>query len=136
MGCLRMQQGMSEPLPRLVIQDNDLFIKLLRECQRFLIENPKAARTIARALVAEGKQFAQTEEGQRWKAIANESELVKSGRLIWQAYGLDTMVNEEPALTPSEWLDLIMEILNHVDLEAILSTLMIEEVWHGTLNNP
>lgn len=133
---LRKWPGMSEPLPRLVIKDNDLFIKLLRECQRFLIENPKAARTIARALVAEGRQFEQTDEGQRWKAIANESELVKRGRLIWQAYGLDTMVNEDPALTPSEWLDLIMDILDHVDLEAILSTLMLEEVWHGTLNNP
>jgi hypothetical protein len=126
----------SQAIPRLVIKDNDLFIKLLRDCQRFLIENPKAARTIARALVAEGRQFAQTSEGQRWKAVAAESELVKHGRIIWQAYGLDAMANEEPALTPSEWLDLIMDILNHVDLEAILSTLMLEEVWHGTLNNP
>ena len=125
----------AQAIPRLVIKDNDLFIKLLHDCQRFLIENPKAARTIARALVAEGRQFAQTDEGQRWKAIATGSELVKRGRIVWQAYGLDTMASEEPALTPSEWLDLVMDILTHADLEAILSTLMVEELWHGTLNN-
>lgn len=126
----------SDALPRLVLHEDDIMIPALRFVQRLLIQNPDAARAIVQAIVAEGHRFAETADGQRWKGDLSRSELVRRGRLIWQACGLDSLLDTEPALVPSDWLELIVNGLSNADLEAVLSLLMLEGAWHGTISTP
>jgi hypothetical protein len=122
-----------EDAPRLVIRDNAPLLALLRAGQDLLWRDPAAARSIIQALVSEGRRFAQTPEGRHWKAELSTSELVEKGRLIWQAFGMDSFAEGAPSMAPSEWLDLITEALRSADLEATLSTLMVEEAVSGRI---
>jgi hypothetical protein len=118
-------------LPRLVIQDQEPLLGLLRAGQDLLWRNPTAARTLIQALVAEGRRFAQTPEGEHLKSTLASSDLVERGRMIWQAFGLDAFIGEDPSTTPSDWLELVLETFQNSDLESTLSTLMVEEAARG-----
>jgi hypothetical protein len=107
-------------LPRLVLRDDDVLARRLREGQRLLQSSPELACAIAQACVAEGRRFARTPEGARWKDTLSRSELMQRGRLIWQAYGLDALANGEPEL---DWLGLLVAQFASADLEALLAAL-------------
>lgn len=109
---------------RIVLRDEDTLLWLLRQGRRLLVEHPEAARALVRAFVAEGRRYAQTPEGRARKAALARSDLVRQGRLIWHACGLDDLVYGEPALLPSEWLAVIAEALRGADLEQVLTELM------------
>jgi hypothetical protein len=131
-----VKSKVSDALPRLVLHEDDILIPALRFIQRLLIQNPKATRAIVQAVVAEGHRFAETFDGQCWKGNLARSELVRRGRLIWQAYGLDALLDTEPALVPSDWLELIVNGLSNANLEEVLSLFMLEGAWHGTISTP
>lgn len=103
----------TQHLPRLVLRDDDSPERRLHHGLRLLASNPELVRAIAQACVAEGHRFAQTPEGARWKETLSRSEWVRRGRLIWQAYGLDALLEGEPEPASSEGLD-------SADLGAIL----------------
>lgn len=130
------QREEPDPLPRLILYDDNTLLRLLHFFQRLLVRNPEAARAIIQAIVAEGRRFAETSNGQRWKKSLHKSALVQRGRLIWQAYGLDSLLESEPVLVPSDWLDYLIDGMQKADLEIVLSQLMMEGAWYGTLNNP
>lgn len=123
-------------LPRLILRDDDnhTLILLLRFIQRLLVQNPAAVRAVVQAIVAEGKRFAKTTEGQHWKETLTRSELVQRGRFIWQAYGLDSALDTAPVLVPSDWLELLIHDMEIADLETVLSLLMKEGARHGTIS--
>jgi len=125
-------------LPRLILRDEDnhTLILLLRFIQRMLVQNPAAVRAIVQAIVAEGKRFAKTTEGQRWKETLTRSELMQRGRLIWQAYGLDSPLDTGPVLVPSDWLELLIHDMEIAGLETVLSLLMKEGARYGTISTP
>jgi hypothetical protein len=123
-------------LPRLVLQKNDLPLdKIFLDAQHLLIENPQAARGIIQAFIAEGRRFAQTEEGQLWQEILSHSELVKRGQMIWDAFGLDALVETKSNFMPQAWLDMLAAAVSSPDLETILSTLIIEELKNGNVGS-
>lgn len=101
-------------------------MRLLRQGQDLLKRHPETARLILQSLVVEGRRFAQTAEGQKWKSALARSEFVRRGRLIWQAYGLDELVGARPGPALSDWLELVASALADADLETILSVLMKE----------
>lgn len=107
--------------------EDDLLLRLLPQGQSLLKQHPHTARLIAQSLVAEGRRFAQTPAGERWRAALARSELVRQGRLIWQVYGLDELIDAKPGPVPSDWLELIAEALANADLEDLLSALMKKE---------
>ncbi|MCZ7545136.1 MAG: hypothetical protein M5R40_17140 [Anaerolineae bacterium] len=114
--------------PRLVLQEaSSALAAWFLRVQHLLTQHPRAARALARALVAEGRRFAETPEGQQWKEILTESEWVRRGRLIWEAYHLDAMLEDEETLIPSAWLDMVASAVATPELETILSTLILEE---------
>ena len=119
-------------LPRLSLQDNDLLLRLLRDGQHLLLYNPRTAQSILQALVAEGRHFAQTPDGRLWQQKIAESDIIKKGRLIWQAFGLDNLLKDEPDIIPSEWLEHISKALDNTDLETMLSQLIREISHNGT----
>ena len=115
-------------LPRLVLQQEDSRppAQIFLDAQHLLIENPQAARAIIQAFIAEGRRFAQTEDGQAWQDILGRSELVKRGQMIWDAFSLDALVETDSNFMPQAWLDMLSAAVSSPDLETILSTLIIE----------
>ena len=124
-------------LPRLVLQQEDSRppAQIFLDAQHLLIENPQAARAIIQAFIAEGRRFAQTEDGQAWQDILGRSELVKRGQLIWDAFSLDALVETDSNFMPQAWLDMLSAAVSSPDLETILSTLIIEEMKNGNVGS-
>ena len=119
-----MTDRASDALPRLILQDYDNLISVLRFIQRLLDQNPRAVGAIVQAVVAEGYRFAESPDGQRWKALLTQSELMQRGRLIWDSYGFGSLMDTTPARVPSDWLDLIASELMNADLETVLTQLI------------
>lgn len=46
-------------------------------------------RGLVGALIAEGRRFAGTPAGRRWRRVLAEATLVNEGRLVWSAAGVD-----------------------------------------------
>lgn len=131
-------------LPRLVLEDTPAFEpepviadevleRLLLEMQNLIARYPYVARTLAAAFVAEGHRFASTPEGREWYELLSQSELIRRGQLIWEAYGLDNLVESEPEHLPGIWLDTFAAGAAHSDLESILSMLLVQGVRDGSL---
>ena len=114
----------SDALPRLILQDNDNLISVLRFIQRLFVRNPQAVGAIVQAVVAEGYRFAESSDGQRWKRLLTNSELMQRGRLIWDSYGFGSLISATPARVPSDWLELIANGLMSADLETVLTLLI------------
>ncbi len=114
-------------LPRLALRESDLLPRLLRQGQELLLRHPRAAMKLASALVAEGKRFAQTDEGRLWQEQLAANVLIKKGHLVWQAYGLDALLADEPGPLPSDWLDLLLDAIGEADIEQVLARLMVQE---------
>jgi len=140
--------GSAHNLPRLVFEeppenttspepevDDDALARLLLEMQRLIARYPYVARSLAAAFVAEGQRFAQTPEGQAWHDILSQSDLIRRGQLIWEAYALDNLLETEPERLPSIWMDTFASAAAHTDLESILSMLLVQEVRNGTLRS-
>ena len=124
-------------LPRLTLQEEEPQLsQLFLDVQHILIKNPQAARTILQAFIAEGRRFAETEEGQVWQDVLSRSELAKRSRLLWDAYSLDALVDVETdtKLLPQTWLDVLTAAVSSPDLETILSTLVVEGMQNGNVS--
>lgn len=129
-----MDTTLKEQLPRLVIpEENETLSGLLLEGQHILLRYPQAARALIQAFVNEGRQFAATPEGQAWQARLAQSDLVRRGRFIWDAYSLDALLDDASDSLPSAWLDVILAAVANPDLETILANLVVEEVRNGNL---
>ena len=127
-----MSQTNSNGVPRLILKDkNETLTNLLLEGQHLLVRHPQASRALVQAFIAEGRRFAETEEGQEWQAALAKSDLIRRGRHIWDAYNLDALLENESSRLPSVWLDIITAAVSNPDLETILSTLVVEEVRNG-----
>ncbi len=124
-----------QPLPTLtLLEDDEQLSEFLLGTQRFLMKHPHAAREVIAGLLEEGRRYAQTSEGQRWMEALSNTELVKRSLLIWEAYGLDMLLETGPSVTPSTWLDMIVAVISNPDLESILSMFMLEEMRSGKVS--
>jgi hypothetical protein len=132
-----MRPDQAQDLPRLVLRSSDQLEQLLRRAERLVARDPAVARSLIGALVAEGRRFAATPEGRRWQATLARSQLVRQGRIIWQAAGLNRLTGtvDHRNLVPSDWLRLAADTLATADLEAVLSRRMLEEVDDGAGTN-
>lgn len=116
-------------------QAKDELSDFLLASQRLLMKHPQASRELINALLEEGHQYAQTAEGKTWMEALAKTELVKRALLVWEAYGLDLLLDARPTVTPSAWLDMILAAISNPDLESILSMLIVEDMRNGNLNN-
>jgi hypothetical protein len=83
-------------------------------------------RVLLRAVIREGKRFARTPEGARWKEFLASSRLVRNGWLVWNVSGLDFLLrsDDDSELTPSELWQQITTRLTALDVEPLLTRLM------------
>lgn len=102
----------------------------LREYLRAIRQVDEAWRgelpVLLRAIIREGRRFAGTPEGARWKAFLADSPLVRNGWLVWSVSGLDFLVRseDESELTPSDLWQQITTRLAGLDVEPFLEMLM------------
>ena len=116
--------GGSEPAPRVVVRDpEDDLSTLLREAQLLVIEHPVAAQALFRAFVAEGRAFAETAEGRRWRDELAGSELIRRGRVVWEAGTLNLLEEDAETVLPSKLLDAVVHTAGVEALEPLLSRL-------------
>lgn len=122
-------------LPHLTLrEENEQLSDFLLASQRFLMKHPQASREVIAGLLEEGRQFARTPEGKAWMEALTHSELVKRSLMIWEAYGLDLLLQTQPSVTPSTWLEMIVAAMANPDLESILSMLIVEEMRNGNIS--
>ncbi len=94
--------------------------RLLIELRRLVLRHPIAAQAAYRALIAEGRRFAETADGQRWKQRLAGSALVQRGQLVWEVGTSNALGGDEPAVLPSQLIDAFCRAVAREDLEATL----------------
>lgn len=88
-----------------------------------LVEHPLAARSLVAALAAEGRAHARTEEGAALRARLLRSRFVRRGALLWSSLTMGLIDDKEPALLPSAYLDVLVQLGERADLEQVLGDL-------------
>ncbi len=122
---------MSEPgpegAPHFVLDEpDDRLEALLRRAQLGLIQHPVASQAIIRALVAEGRRFAQTDEGDTLRRQLAGSELVQRGRAVWEGLTLNMFTPDDRTALPSVLVDAVLGAATRDDLERVLAGLFSE----------
>jgi hypothetical protein len=113
-------------LPEVQLGDEaDAIVDLLREVQRSVMAHPEASRAIFSALVKEGRLFAQTSEGQRWRDQIERSALLERALLVWQSATL-WMLEEQDGATPSALVDAVASAAASPDRDVLLDRLFRE----------
>jgi hypothetical protein len=125
-----MAENFSQSVPPV---ENEELSDFLLACQRYLMKHPQVSRELIASLVEEGRRYAQTDEGSAWMVALADTELVKRTLFIWEAYGLDLLLEARPVVTPSTWLNMILAAVSNPDLENILSLLIVEEMRGGNV---
>ncbi|MEZ4468365.1 MAG: hypothetical protein R3F43_29010 [bacterium] len=100
----------------------DATLRRLHEARSLLVKYPVAAQAAFAALVAEGRRFAETPEGQRWQATLADSDLVRRGRALFQGITLDVL-GEHAGPLPSGFLEAFIEATRRGDAEGVLQRL-------------
>jgi hypothetical protein len=101
-------------------EPEDDLARVLVRAQLTLIKHPVAARAAFRAVVAEGRRFGETEEGQRWKKRLAGSDLIRRGRSVFELATLG-MVNEQPQILPTQFVDMLSYAAGLANLEPALA---------------
>jgi hypothetical protein len=76
-----------------------------------------------RALAAEGRAFAQTEEGRRWKERLREAPLVQRLQTIWEGVSDQAFTADGPEVVPTVLLERLVQVAKRDQLEALISQL-------------
>lgn len=116
-----MTQRPRARVPKVVLRDGDHeLLHVLREAQLLVVKYPTAAQAAFRAFAAEGRRFATTPEGRRWKARLAGSELVRRGHMLWSGSALDMLEEGDDRILPSGFLDAVLAAVTRPDLPELL----------------
>jgi|GEM_PF-863084 len=107
--------------------DDEQLLDRMRQAQRILLKYPIAAQAAVAALVAEGRRFAETTEGQRWKLALADSPLVRRGRAVWEATALRSFTASDASgpgrALPGGFVEAFLRASTRADLEPLLARL-------------
>ncbi len=107
-------------LALLAAEPTDDLSALLAELRWLVLKHPVAARAAFRALLAEGRRFAETEDGARWKHRLHGSELVRRGQAIWEI-GTMNLLDDEGTVLPTQLIDAFCYATTRRNLEPELA---------------
>lgn len=96
--------GAAEPDPA-TAGGNSKLLEIMMSVHRMLLEHPVAAKSGFRALVAEGRAYAETPEGRELRRRLEGSEEVSNYSTLWRTLTLGTLEDGEPASLPSTYLE-------------------------------
>ena len=106
--------------------DSDAIVDLLRDVQRSVMAHPEASRAMFSALVREGRMFAQTSEGRRWREQVQRLALLERALLVWQSATLWMLEEQDGAATPSALIDAFAAAAASPDRDVLLDRLFRE----------
>lgn len=110
--------------PRLVFGDDpDDLTALLGQLQSIVVRYPIAAQAAFRALVAEGRAFAETTEGRELARSLADSQLVRRGRIAWDVVTARAFDDDPEVIVPTVFLDALARTAAVDGLEPLLSRL-------------
>jgi hypothetical protein len=89
---------------------------------------PIAAQAAFAALAAEGRRFAQTDEGAAWKERLASSKLVAELRVIWDSLGMTAFVEKPTEALPTFFVDGLVNAASSDDVESLLSQVLKERM--------
>ncbi len=113
-----------EDIPTLVIEDSpDQVTGLLLEVRRAMWRHPGAAQTLFRALVAEGRRFAATEEGAAVAERLAASETIDSVRVVWDLVTSRALEDDPRAILPSVVVEAFVKSATDRTLEDLIAML-------------
>ena len=92
--------------------DDDPLQRALAALVRVLVHHPVAAQAAFTALIAEGRRFGRTPEGQSWKTALAGSELVRRGRARWESSALNFLVDDVVRVIPAAIFDALVRALS------------------------
>lgn len=113
------QDGDESPCLTLT-DETDSLARVLRAATRLLLEHPAVMQATFAALVAEGRAFARSPEGERWERALAGSELVRHGRAIWESSALNLLEDSPGAVLPSAVIDAFVHAASSPDLQEKL----------------
>jgi hypothetical protein len=117
----------AETLPRLAIDPvPDPLIDILRAASRLVLTHPVAAQAAFSAVVAEGRRFAQTAAGRRWKEVLAASPLIQRGSALWEGSVLSLLEDDPATILPSAILDAVVLATQRNDLLSVLQRLALD----------
>jgi hypothetical protein len=114
----------AEDLPEIAPPDDEAdLIAVLREMQYVLLSHPVASQAAFGALVAEGRRFGRSREGESWKRRLEGSDLLRRARVVWEVASMKMLEENPSAVLPSAWIEAIAAVATRDQLEQFLSQL-------------
>ncbi len=98
-------------------------VRMLRALQRVMLKHPAASQAAFRALVHEGRRFAETPEGARWKRRLAASAVVRQGQTVWEGVTLNLLEADSGRVYPSMLLDAFVAAAGFDALDEVLALL-------------
>lgn len=115
----------------LEIPEDDAVESLLGVLHGLIVRHPGAAQALFRSLVSEGRAFAATEEGAEWAQRLRRSELVRQGRVVWDAVSLNALDDRQDTVIPTAILDAFTRAMASEDVHGILRRVLAASMLSG-----
>jgi len=109
-------------LPEL-LEDELRVAEVIARGNRAVLKHPVAVQAAYRALVAEGRRFAKTDEGTMWRARLEASDAIRRASPLWEAATLNVLETSGDAALPSQLIELVAQALSHAGVEKIAAAL-------------
>lgn len=94
----------------------------LGRLRRAILLHPEGARALYASLVAEGRRFARSPEGERWAKRLATSPRMRRLRLAWEVVTLSVLDGAEASATlPTAWIDALYALAGRSDMEEALA---------------
>lgn len=106
-----------------LLEPDDALHRVLLQLQASILRHPVAAQALFASLVAEGRRYAKTPEGEAWRARLSGSELIQRTRVVWDVTTLRMLEDDPDTLLPTAAADAIVQAARRDDLEPFLSRL-------------
>lgn len=103
----------------LLEEPDDELGRLLYELRWLVLKHPIAARAAYRALLAEGRRFAETDEGRVWRERLRRSELIRRGTAVFELGTLGAL--DSDSVLPTQLIDAFARAAVREDLEEALA---------------
>ncbi len=100
-------------------RDRRRYVERLKEAQAVLVKYPVASQAAFAALVREGRSYAKTEEGKRYKRRLSRSPLLAKARTLFEGLARG-IVTEHGGALPSTYVDGLLRALDR-ELEDVLA---------------
>jgi hypothetical protein len=111
----------SDPRVQSALLDDDETLGALVALQKAIFKYPLAIQAAFAALVAEGRAYAETEEGAQWHQRLCQAKRMGRARMVWEVLSLSAFTERYEGLLPTVFVDALIRTLKTRHLEPALS---------------